>query len=338
MVSPSEAPMRPLVPLLVALSACGPQISGFDYKTNTEEFQQASTDEVDILWVVDNSNSMELEQSLLASGFTSFATALEDSNSDFHIGVVTTDFDYEDLTRGQLVDGFIDRSDPNYVQTFADRAQIGINGSGKEKGLEAAAYALSPAMTQAGAPNAGFLRPSANLLVIVVSDEEDCSDNGALGVQESEACYTQPEKLTPVSEFVTAFRDLKTDASKVKFSAIVGPEEATGICDETSVPGRRYIEVANYLGGLVSSICESDWSSILGELGLNASGVLTTFQLEHGARDGTLEVTVDGATVPVSEFDGYTYDAEFFTVTFHGAAIPPRGSTIVIRYEIEPGT
>ena len=45
----------------------------------------------DILWVIDNSRSMEDEQALVAEGFVSFIQNVEESNADFHIGVVTTD-------------------------------------------------------------------------------------------------------------------------------------------------------------------------------------------------------------------------------------------------------
>jgi hypothetical protein len=331
--------MRSSMWLGVALVAGCTNFVPIEKLPGEDVFQQSGTDQVDILFVVDNSNSMALEQDLLASGFASFATELENSNTDFHVGVITTDFDYEDATRGQLVGDppIIDRTDPNYLQTFQDRALIGIDGSGKEKGLEAALYALSPLMTTG--PNAGFLRDEANLLIIVISDEEDCSDNGALALETSEACYTMQDKLTPVSYFVSGFKGLKPAASdKVQFSAIVGPENATGICDENSLPGSRYIEVARLMGGLSASICESDWSAILYDLGLNAAGIFTTFELEDAAEVGTIEVKVDGVVVPESEFDGWTYDPVAATITFHGQAIPARGSEITVTYTIASGS
>jgi hypothetical protein len=67
--------------------------------------------------------------------------------------------------------------------TVAKRAiGQGISGSGQEMGLEAARLAvtapLTATATDANPPgNKGFLRPGARLLVIIVSDEDDCSDN-----------------------------------------------------------------------------------------------------------------------------------------------------------------
>lgn len=309
-----------------------------EYQRGFDEWQQTPTDQVDILWVVDNSNSMQLEQSLLATGFKSFADELENTNSNFHLGVITTDFDYDDPERGRLLGNpaVITADTPDYVTVFEERAQVGLNGSNKEKGLEAAEFALSPTMTTG--PNAGFLRDDANLLVVIVSDEDDCSDKGSLANEDSEACYSDRDRLVPTGTFVNSFRSLKDRADKVRVSAIVGPENATAICDQSTVPGRRYTEVAQQTQGISGSICETDWSQMLYELGLNAAGIYTTFELSHGAVPGSLEVTVDDIITPESEIDGYTYDGEAFTITFHGTRIPQRGATIVARYDIEPGT
>src|SRR5690606_25028489 len=136
----------------------------------------------------------------------------EETGADFHIGVVTTDFEYDSIDRGRLlgVPPVITKHD-DYVALFQERALVGIGGSGREKGLQVAEYALSPIMTTG--PNAGFLRETANLLVVIVSDEEDCSDRGALGIERGDntACYSERDKLAPVSSFVTNLRNLKSD-------------------------------------------------------------------------------------------------------------------------------
>ncbi len=59
-------------------------------------------------------------------------------------------------------------------QDFTSNVFVGVCGSGKEQGLEAARLAVSEPL-RSGA-NAGFLRPGARLAVIVVSDDDDCSD------------------------------------------------------------------------------------------------------------------------------------------------------------------
>jgi hypothetical protein len=322
---------------VVLVGGCDPDFGGIEERTETDVWQQTPTDQVDILWVIDNSNSMQLEQSLLSAGFSSFASELEDTNTDFHLGVITTDFEYDSPDRGRLIgDPPYLTPDDDYLAEFTERALVGLNGSGKEKGLEAAEYALSPEMSTG--LNAGFLRGSANLLVVFVSDEDDCSDEGRLGSADNTACYSDRELLVPVEDYVTRFQALKVSQDQVQIGAIVGPENATAICDDTTLPGKRYIDVARLTGGISGSICETDWSTVLYDLGLNATGIFVTFEMSHGAKPGTLVVEVDGATVPESEFDGYTYDAEARSITFHGLWIPERGASIEATYTVEPGT
>lgn len=324
------------VVLLGAVGACN-SIGNFVDRPGSDVWYQSPTDQVDILWVVDNSNSMELEQSLLVDGFGSFIAEIESTGADFHLGVITTDFDAEDATRGQLLGtpAVITRND-DYEALFKERAVVGLRGSGKERGLSAASYALGPIMTTGA--NAGFLRQDANLLVVFVTDEEDCSDEGRLGPDaDNTACYEQTDLLVPVSEFVRRFQALKPFRDQVQLSGIVGPSDAVGICDDTTLPGRRYMEAARLTGGLSASICEGDWSTILYDLGLNAAGIFTTFTMSHRAKEGTLTIKVDGDLVPESPTDGYTYNPDLPGVEFHGIWIPERGAEIVAEYTIQPG-
>ncbi len=61
---------------------------------------------------------------------------------------------------------------------FRCMALLGTDGDTYEKGLEAAERALTPPLAAEGGPNDGFLRPGAFLVVVFLSDENDCSDRG----------------------------------------------------------------------------------------------------------------------------------------------------------------
>lgn len=306
-------------------------------QTAVDTFAQAPNNQVDILWVVDDSNSMEQEQDTLVRGFASFAGQLDESQTEFQLGVISTSFDYADELRGVL------KGDPPYLTPmddyeaeFAARATVGIGGSDKEKGLEASVYALHPSMTLAGlgGPNEGFIRPDAQLLVIVVSDEEDCSDRGALEGQPADACYADRESLPPVAGFVTDLRSLKDDDSMVQVAAIVGTPGST--CNE-QFEGSRYITAAQITGGLIGDICLSDWAGMLGDLGLNATGIHSQFQLTNAAQPDTIQVWVDEVEVPEDAANGWTYDDATWFVTFHGTAVPARGAQISVKYTIQSG-
>ncbi len=323
-----------LLGLPLALAACQNEHDIYE-RTNTDLWFQAQTDQVDILFVVDDSHSMAEEQEALSAGFSSFITELEATATDFHIGVITTSFDYADPDRGKLVGSppVITRAD-NYEKLFTRRVVVGTTGSDREKGLEAAAYALSPVM-RAGA-NAGLVRDEAFLLVVFVSDEDDCSDRGALESEGPAACYAMTDQLVEVEDLVAELQATKSEASQLYLGSIVGPKKSDGGC-ESAVPGHRYIGAAHATGGLVGNVCDADWSDILYELGLNATGVLTSFKLSDPAKPDTIEVSVDEEMVVQDPAQGWSYDEETWYVSFHGDSVPPRGSQIAISYAVASG-
>ena len=166
---------------------------------------------IDILFVVDNSNSMREEQDELIANFPLFIDVLERIEGglpDVHIGVVSTDLGATtqaspcknegqgDEGRLQAVartpgcpipnDGrpFLediahpddpDKRIKNYTGTLAEAFQciapLGVGGCGFEMPLESMRRALEPSNTF----NAGFVRPDALLAVVIISDEDDCS-------------------------------------------------------------------------------------------------------------------------------------------------------------------
>lgn len=319
----------------IALMSCTSERDLFEQR-RTDAWDQAPNNQVDVLWVIDDSGSMAERQASLVAGFASFAAQLDASLTDFHLGVITTTFEPGEPGAGVLIGepAYLTSDDPGYELLFAARAAVGTDGADREKGLQAATFALHPSMTLEGGPNEGFVRRGAQLLVIVVSDEEDCSDNGLLdGNNSVDACLEQRELLPPVSSFVQELRDLKADVDMVQIAAIVGSEDSR--CDVNL--GGRYIASALLTGGLIGDICESDYSSILADLGLTASGIRSQFQLSSAARPETLQVTIDGGEVLEDPDEGWTYDPDTWFVTFHGGAIPPRDSYVEATYTIQPG-
>ncbi len=335
-------------PLVLVLSI-GCSDTNFGRAQTTDEFEQAPSNEVDILWVIDNSVSMANEQASVASGANDFLARLETTEMDFHLGVVNTDMDDDNPNAGALIgnpplitsecrsDG--DSSDCTYSDQFRARVLQGTNGSDKEKGLQAALSAVSPPLSDTR--NAGFLRPDALLSIVILSDENDCSDGGRLGSTANGAdCYEQWEQLSSVSDIVADLRATKADPSRIRVSGIVGLEQAVS-CDQ-AVPGSRYWDVIAVMAGVRADICEADYSPIMDALGEIASGILTTFQLEHAAyldKDHPIEVEVTepgGEPVLVLEdpANGWTYLADYAQIQFNGDSVPARGSHIEVSYYI----
>jgi hypothetical protein len=322
--------------LVAALAAATPGCNEYELRGNEylEVFEQTPSTAVDILFVVDNSPSMVHEHTAVVQGFGAFINEVMESDSDFHIGVTTTDME---TNEGGLLLGspnYITTEDSDYGYGFMQMIEaVGVDGSGWEKGLGAAKKALFDAPAGFGdTENTGFMRYDADLAIVVVSDENDCSDEGNLPHMDQEECYTMDEKLVPVVDYINAFQGLKPDSYDVTFSAIVGPEIAEG-CDDTK-PGFRYLAVAQELEGLRGDICQNDWSGMMGELGLIASGLNTFFVLQAPPDLETVEITVDEVAIEqdVEELQGWSYRTEDNAIYFWGDAIPPRGSEVVIHY------
>jgi hypothetical protein len=202
------------------------------------------------------------------------------------------------------------------------RFEVGIGGSDKEKGLEAAAYAVSPPVTSSTGTNAGFVRVGAALQVIVLSDEEDCSDGGALDGQSASDCYTEIAELVPVADWVSALRSVKDLPSDVAFHAIVGLPTST--CPSVYL-GSRYADAAALTGGLAFDICATDLAGPLEAIGLAATGMRSAFALAGTPDPATIVVGVDGA-----DAEGWSYDPAARLVTF--GEMPERGAVVEVTY------
>jgi hypothetical protein len=159
--------------------------------------------QLDILFVVDDSSSMVEEQQALIASFPAFVAELESFDGglpDVHIGVISTDVGAGAVNDGSCRPGGDDgtlqigagcgittderflRSAPaaggratNFTgslgEAFGCIARLGTNGCGFEQPFESIRRALggdNPA-------NAGFRRPGAQLAIVLLSDEDDCS-------------------------------------------------------------------------------------------------------------------------------------------------------------------
>jgi hypothetical protein len=326
--------------------------TGIARTTEMEEFHQAPTNQVDILWIIDTSVSMQEEQDAVATAAADFTDQLDNANMDFHLGLVTTDMDQENENAGVLLGtpAVLDAScrsngipsvedddaDCTYADSFRARVQQGTEGSDQEKGMQAAIQALTAPLVDTR--NYGFLREEALLMVIVLSDENDCSDFGGLGSDANgEDCYNHYEKLSPVSDLVRQMKELKGDASRVVMSGIIGPDIMANCAN--AVPGNRYATAISMLSGVRANICLTDYSPVMSSLGLVATGIITDFQLSKAAIEESIEVTVD--PVDAAEYEpakdetnGWTYDADYAQIDFHGTAVPAREATIYVSYEV----
>lgn len=303
--------------------------------TQKEEFEQIAAAKIDILWVVDNSQSMAEEQAGIGANFQAFISQLISTGVNYHIGVVSTDPD----DNGQLhlgtgqIDSYINPLTVNAADVFLENIKVGTSGAKLEKAFETASLALGvgpdwrPGQA-ATPPNAGFLRDDAALFIIMVSDENDKS-------------------FGPVNYYRKLFEGYKGpgNESLISVSAIVGPP---GSGCASAEAGDRYVDLASLTGGVYASIC-NDFASTLNDLSLTASNLKARFTLDGtpglGARIpcntasvGPFCVTVDGNAVEQVSAEstsstGYQYDANSNSIVFRSGSVPSPGQVIVIEYQ-----
>lgn len=278
--------------------------TGSPFQRITENFRQVENRAVDVLFVVDDSCSMDDEQALLARNFDAFIRTANLRQVDFRIGVTTTSVE---LGTGGDFEGPLLRPGTNNLEgEFASQVSVGIFGSGFEQGLEAMLLALH----KAGGPGARqFLRQVATLVVIIVSDEDDSSPAPAL----------------------TYFNELRTLARNGFLTAVVGGQlngcvQANG---GQAFPSPKYDEFVTLTGGISLSIC-GDWATSLATLGSAAFGLQTRFVLGTPVDvNDPIEVRVNGVPVPASS---WTYDPGSNSINFREGSVPPENATIEVTY------
>ncbi|MFT5454106.1 MAG: hypothetical protein ACI9K2_000582 [Myxococcota bacterium] len=219
-------------------------LSGQDYSVIDEFTFYVSP--VDVLFVIDDSCSMSEEQEALSVGFPGFFSLIEVIGDQYQIGVISTDMDNPDKS-GKLRESggykWIDAETEDPFLVFEEMAGLGIEGSGIEKGIFATYTALE---TLADTDNAGFLREDAALMVVVLSDEPDFTEDSDIRL----------------ADFRDWFASLKVDPEPgwLTFNGIVGPppsgcSSAVGNAES----GDGYIQIAEFTGGVLHSICETPY-------------------------------------------------------------------------------
>lgn len=277
--------------LTVALAACGDQAVNLGGNYQVSAFvPPIANPNIDLLFVVDNSGSIIDNQMALAAHAKAALFDVIDaaiSQPNLHVGVITPDMDTaatgdvycdDGGDRGRLQIGACAGIDGNYLidvddgaggritnytgtidEAFGCIAQVGDHGCGFEQPLAATVASLTEPS------NAGFLRDEAMLVVVILTDEDDCSAAPGLfdpsdlthgpmdsyrcfhaGVQCAEDLDTDGVKTEcgpsddPIMDSLTSMRDSLVlakggDPTKVMVAAIAGTDEPTEVVHR--IPG-----------------------------------------------------------------------------------------------------
>jgi hypothetical protein len=250
---------------------------------------------VDLLFVVDDSGSMEDLQTELPELLDAFVSGSDEPGeerpqlTDIHVAVVSTDMGAiensgiegcqppgDDGVFIELTSDEIEQCNPD-LYSFVEYKNgvgsittevaaacvpdVGTAGCGFEQPLEAMLKALWPAsdtsvqfMSGEGHgedANAGFLREDSLLVVVVVSDEDDCSASdpsifvpNAFPEGLNTRCVNHPDSLFAVDRYVRGLKGLReADDDPIIFVALAGiPAELTEAQADIDLSDERAVE------------------------------------------------------------------------------------------------
>lgn len=302
-----------------------------------DQFVAKEKQAVDIIWVVDDSGSMEDDQMAVRAAADAMAEVLENGGIDYRLGVARHFANDQNSRRRGDLQGNGLTSD---LEEFKDDIVVGADG-GWEPGLETGILAIDrllPRTPAGGAPDPQKLREDAATVIVNLSDERDqnleCIACGSCEEPANRQQFcTDPAAQTEIDRFVSQY----TQRSAVVF-AIVGdlPNgcQQSGSRDDFE-PGQGYVEVANGTGGGFGSLC-GDMRANVQDIARAATGIASDYQLTQLPASASIRVAKGapgaGVTIPRSRSNGWDYDPIRNRIVFYGSARPMKGEEIVVGY------
>lgn len=261
---------------------------------NAELFTEPGVPPVDVLMLIDQSCSMEMDNlDDVRQGMGPFVDALEQV-SDWQLIQVT-------LQSGCANEGILTPSTADVDQVLIDNAfnNSGTNSVYTEQLLEHASTALGK--TAPGGCNEGFLREGAMLHVIIISDEPEQSG-------------------TPYADWLADYESYVLSDDYLRVSAVV---DLSGC----GLGGAGYIPAASETGGTILDICTSDWGQDFDEIASEIIDGIRTYNLAEPCAPESVVVKVNGVITTDIFVNGTT------SVTVNSPAIGD-GDVVEITYSV----
>ncbi len=272
--------------LLATVASCSSDVTpSTDAPTGADDVEVCS--KMDLLFVIDDSESMREEQDNLSANLPGFIDILDNFNAgdlDYRVGITTTGMNFSlfspPLNSTNLVGDngalrqecgmtkrWIERGDPDAKAQFSCAANVGLDGPPLEMPLWATQLALRDRLEDD--TNAGFLRDDALLGIIVISDEDDCSRTDRnfshleFDIIAEDCRHFDPEYVPPAStiEFLDG---LKGGRGRWAAAVIAGEADCSSVFGN-ALQANKLQEFVSRAGdnAVFSSICSGDLASPL---------------------------------------------------------------------------
>ena len=270
---------------------------------------QPKTSKVDILLIIDDSNSMLEDNKKLASRLAGFVSVLQEARIDWQMCVTLTrqlninnnlywgaSVNWVNYTPSVGTPTWVLKAGPNNLaQIFNSTIEnigAGWAGTDDERGIKAAYWHVS------NSPHNSCYRGDAAFSTILISDEDERS----VGGDASAAFY--PNELKTLEEddlpenFVAHVKQVFGDSKRFTFNSIVVKDkDKTCMASQDSAGskshyGRKYQSLSSKTGGGVGSICDSDFSTSLKYFNQIIENSLGSLPLECEPVNGNVSVTI----------------------------------------------
>ena len=245
---------------------------------------------IDILFVIDNSGSMAVEQREIGQRFANFIDRIR--GLDWQIGMITTDFRLDVSSsddrgnrrpslayqwgdgrlipmkrqpRGSEVYYYLTPDIDGVQEIFSENVHRKEVGSGTEQGIRATYRAIQRAVANNSDENRmlnKFFRHKSSLAVVVVSDENE--SGGGI-------------KNTPI-ELINLVKKSFGQDKVFQFHSIIAHTQKC-IDGQGKSYGYRYEEMSKKTGGIIGDICSDNYSDILSDIGHGVSNLKKIYEM-----------------------------------------------------------
>lgn len=273
--------------------------SSFTFESGTPLTEVFTTDnmngKVDILFVDDNSASMDPEQQALGTKFPAFTASL--LGLDWQIGITTTDCSSGPWgicgsllqmagTTSYILNNQVPQFEKIFLDTIVRPETVNCVASGScPAGNEESLRASIAAMDKRSGVNAAFFRADAALAIVMLTDEDEQS--------------TAPATATTPQNVIDHFKGIWGTAKQLRTYAITTlngdsqclktqQDQQGGIGSYGSYP----ISLASMTGGISVSICAPDYSVTLQQIGSDLLKLTNTVTLTQTPISGSVNVTL----------------------------------------------
>ncbi len=245
----------------------------------------------DILFIIDNSGSMQYEQRNMGERTRNFLNVLH--GLDWQIAVTTTDPNNIALGDGRFIpltglsNQFILNSTMNETQAqtvLSNTLQRPETGSGNEQGIRSTYRVVERSVTSGNPQHTNFFRSGAHFAVVLISDEDESANT------------TKNDPQSLVSLVHSTFNGQKN----FLFNSIITVPGDTA-CRSTNGYGYgdRYKIMSELTGGVIGSVCESDYAGQVTGIANNIRNMAKSFTLSCLPVPGT-EITITKNGLPFS--------------------------------------